>query len=168
MYFRMKRKGFTLIELLAVIVILAIIAVIATPLVLNTIEIARKGAAKSSGYSYIEAVEQYLAISKLDLNKTQLDEETNYDVDVLNDLIFLKGDKPTSGYVSIGKNFVSEANLCISGYNITYEDENIIVNSKCDNLEDDYIQIEHDLENNRFAKYQYNNKENIDGVWPIC
>ena len=54
----MKRKGFTLIELLAVIVILAIIAVIATPMVLNTIDDARKGAAKSSAYSYIEEVKQ--------------------------------------------------------------------------------------------------------------
>ena len=40
------KKGFTLIELLAVIVILAIIALIAMPLVLNTIEKAREGAAK--------------------------------------------------------------------------------------------------------------------------
>ena len=38
-------KGFTLIELLAVIVILAIIALIATPIVLNLINTARKGAA---------------------------------------------------------------------------------------------------------------------------
>ena len=40
--------GFTLIELLAVIVILAVIALIATPIVLNIIEQARYGAAKSS------------------------------------------------------------------------------------------------------------------------
>ena len=44
----MKRKGFTLIELLAVIVVLAIIAVIATPMVLNTIEESRQGAAMAS------------------------------------------------------------------------------------------------------------------------
>ena len=41
-------KGFTLIELLAVIVILAIIALIATPIVLNLINTARKGAAARS------------------------------------------------------------------------------------------------------------------------
>ena len=40
----MKQKGFTLIELLAVIVVLAVIALIATPLVMNAIEDARKGA----------------------------------------------------------------------------------------------------------------------------
>lgn len=51
-------KGFTLIELLAVIVILAIIALIATPIVLNLIEKAKKGAAESSAYAYIKAVEQ--------------------------------------------------------------------------------------------------------------
>ena len=41
-------KGFTLIELLAVIVILAIIALIATPIVLNLINTARRGAAARS------------------------------------------------------------------------------------------------------------------------
>ena len=52
----MNKKGFTLIELLEVIVVLAIIALIATPMVLNTIEEARKGAANSSTYSYISEV----------------------------------------------------------------------------------------------------------------
>ena len=39
-----NKKGFTLIELLAIIVILAIIAVITTPIILNIIENAKKGA----------------------------------------------------------------------------------------------------------------------------
>ena len=50
-------KGFTLIELLAVIVVLAIIALIATPIVLNLIDQARKGAAESDAYAYVKAVE---------------------------------------------------------------------------------------------------------------
>lgn len=56
-----SNKGFTLIELLAVIVILAIIALIATPMVLNTINDAKKGAVQSSAYSVISAVETKLA-----------------------------------------------------------------------------------------------------------
>lgn len=56
-----SNKGFTLIELLAVIVILAIIALIATPMVLNTINDAKKGAIQSSAYSVISAVETKLA-----------------------------------------------------------------------------------------------------------
>lgn len=51
----MKQKGFTLIELLAVIVILAIIALIATPLILNLIEDAKKGAFQTSVYNAIDA-----------------------------------------------------------------------------------------------------------------
>ncbi len=52
-----NKKGFTLIELLAVIVILAVIALIATPLIMNTIEDAKKGAAKNSVYGIIAAGE---------------------------------------------------------------------------------------------------------------
>jgi len=57
-----KKNGFTLIELLAVIVILAVIALIVTPMVMNTINSAREGAAKSSGYELIHAVETRLAV----------------------------------------------------------------------------------------------------------
>lgn len=50
-------KGFTLIELLAVIVVLAVIALIATPIVLNLVKEAKKGAARESVTSYMKAVE---------------------------------------------------------------------------------------------------------------
>ena len=55
-------KGFTLIELLAVIVILAIIALIATPLVLNLINTAKKGAAARSAEGIRASIsKQYFA-----------------------------------------------------------------------------------------------------------
>ncbi len=53
-----NKKGFTLIELLAVIVVLAIIALIATPIVMNTIKNAKKGAAERTADNYIKQVEQ--------------------------------------------------------------------------------------------------------------
>lgn len=53
----MNNKGFTLIELLAVIVILAIIALIATPIILNIINDARKGAKQRSAEYVYEAVQ---------------------------------------------------------------------------------------------------------------
>ena len=54
-----KKKGFTLIELLAVIVILAIIALIATPIVLNLINTARKGAFARSAEGVLNASKLY-------------------------------------------------------------------------------------------------------------
>lgn len=56
-----KNKGFTLIELLAVIVILAVIALIATPIVLNLIESARKGAVVRSAEGLLKASNFYYA-----------------------------------------------------------------------------------------------------------
>ncbi len=54
---KMNKKGFTLIELLAVIVVLAIIALIATPIVMNTINTAKEGAAARSVEGYMKAWE---------------------------------------------------------------------------------------------------------------
>ena len=53
---KMNKKGFTLIELLAIIVILAIIAVITVPIILNIIENARRGAARSSALGYADSI----------------------------------------------------------------------------------------------------------------
>ena len=58
-----KKKGFTLIELLAVIVILAIIALIATPIVLNLINTARKGAFARSAEGVLKASKLYYTSS---------------------------------------------------------------------------------------------------------
>ena len=61
-----KKNGFTLIELLAVIVILAIIALIATPIVLNLINKARKGAFARSAEGVLKASKLYYASSVLE------------------------------------------------------------------------------------------------------
>ena len=62
----MKKKGFTLIELLAVIVVLAVIALISTPVILNVIEKAEKGAFEDSAYGVIDAAKLYYADASLD------------------------------------------------------------------------------------------------------
>ena len=65
----MKRKDFTLKELLAVIVVVAIIALIATPIVMNTIKNAKKGAAERTADNYIKQVETAVAESRIDGTK---------------------------------------------------------------------------------------------------
>lgn len=63
----MKRntKGFTLIELLAVIVILAVIALIATPIIMNVINDAKKGANKDAALGYVKSVETSIAVQMI-------------------------------------------------------------------------------------------------------
>lgn len=56
-----KNKGFTIVELLAVIVILAVIALITTPMILNVIKNAKKGALKDSVYGLTQTANLYYA-----------------------------------------------------------------------------------------------------------
>jgi len=62
----MKKKGFTLIELLAVIVVLAIIALIATPMIMNVIDKAKKGALEDSAYGLIDSASIYYTKNMMD------------------------------------------------------------------------------------------------------
>ena len=138
----MKKKGFTLIELLAVIVILAIIALIATPLVLNTIDKAKKGAAKASALEYMNAVELYIVSSMVDTTKPQLKAGVEYQLSskkyevaavadpntvYINDLIEMKGDKPESGYLIVNnQGTVEEMEMVMNEYPV------VCSNSKCE------------------------------------
>ena len=94
----MKKKGFTLIELLAVIVILAIIALITTPMIMDVIENARKGAAIQSVNGLLEAGEQYQVEFMMDGKPSNV-------IDLTSDTLNIKGSKPDSGeliYDSLG------------------------------------------------------------------
>ena len=115
----MKKTGFTLIELLAVIVILAIIALIATPIILNVIEKAKKGAAESSALGYLSAVENQVAINAVDTSKEDI-VDGEYEVSALEAKgVSVKGNAPTSGTVTITKGQVTACSLVIDKYTVT-------------------------------------------------
>ena len=132
----MKRKGFTLIELLAVIVVLAIIALIATPIVMNTIKSAKKGAAERSADSYIGAVETAVATKRLD----EIILEGEYIIQPDGNLcptsgcgendkdkviIEMEGNKPTSGTITIKDGQVrNDSTMTIGDYDVKYNEDN--------------------------------------------
>ena len=128
----MKKKGFTLIELLAVIVVLAIIALIATPIVMNTIKNAKKGAAERSADSYIDAVETTVATSKLDSDGIPdgtytINEDGNLTGNGLKEPleIEMNGNKPTSGTITIKNGQVTkDSTMTIGGYDVKYNEDN--------------------------------------------
>ncbi len=100
-------KGFTLIELLAVIVILAVIALIATPMVLDTINDAKKGAVQSSAYSVISAVENEIAGDLIDNPTAAMPTSfvgTSADITV-------KGTQPVSITLSISGGVVTDGEI---------------------------------------------------------
>ena len=125
-----RKKGFTLIELLAVIVILAIIALIATPIILNMINDAKKSAAKDSAYGYIEAIEYNNSMASLELDNgyTKI-EGTDLDVTGLD--VKVKGTLPTKGNITITNGRVTEADLCINNYNVSYNGKEATVTGSC-------------------------------------
>ena len=109
-----KKKGFTLIELLAVIVVLAIIALIATPIVMNTIEKSKKGAAIESANNLIKSAEYYILQTKSRYGK----------VSVLDDKLNYSGSKPDLGEVEINKDGKSRIYTYLNGYCVTKDYEN--------------------------------------------
>ena len=113
------KKGFTLIELLAVIVILGIIAVITTPLIMGVIEDARKSAALSSAQGYVEAVEQSIIESELDISMGGFS-DGRYKVEDLTNIEY-KGKGPTKGTIEIEEMKVTYGKLCINGQSIDYD-----------------------------------------------
>ena len=129
----MKRKGFTLIELLAVIVVLAIIALIATPIVMNTIKNAKKGAAERTADNYIKQVETTIAEKKLENNPLAdgpytIDENGNLTGNGLTEsvTIDMSGNKPSGGTIKISNGGVSkeETTMTVGDYNVKYNQEN--------------------------------------------
>lgn len=118
-----NKNGFTLIELLAVIVVLAIIALIATPMVLNTIEQARKGAASSSAYSYVNGVETKLVTYMLKNGGANYEPGEHTLSELQNDLkVEVKGETPSEGSFCIGENgIITKASIKINGYVVSYD-----------------------------------------------
>ena len=129
-----NKKGFTLIELLAVIVVLAIIALIATPIVMNTIKNAKKGAAERTADNYIKQVETAVAEERLNKNEVLEGEyQITSDGNLCRDKsascsddnkikIEMSGTKPTSGKIKITNGSVdqSSSSMTIGDYTVSY------------------------------------------------
>ena len=129
-----KKNAFTLIELLAVIVVLAIIALIATPIVMNTIKNAKKGAAERSADSYIKQVETAVAEERLNKNEVLEGEyQITSDGNLCRDKsascsddkkikIEMNGTKPTSGTIKISNGQVTtDSKITVGSYEVAYD-----------------------------------------------
>jgi type IV pilus assembly protein PilA len=102
----MNKKGFTLIELLAVIVILAIIAIITSPLVLDSIALARDSSYRTSVINIAKIGEDYYAQKYLN------QEAFSYDQNIYDDISF-KGYKAEDGQLVINNNGQVGSCYCI-------------------------------------------------------
>ena len=113
------KKGFTLIELLAVIVILAVIALIATPMILNVVEDAKKGAVLASANGYLEALENYQVMAEF---KNEEKFTGTVQVSEINSKISVKGDMPKSGTVTITDGKIADYELQFESYIVSYDE----------------------------------------------
>ena len=110
----MKNKGFTLIELLAVIVILAIIALIATPIVMDSIATAKKGAAKDAAYGFAKAAEYSIAL-KMETTSAPATISTG---DIAN--VSVKGTKPDTAALTLTNGAITGGTLVFGSYTATF------------------------------------------------
>ena len=108
----MKKNGFTLIELLAVIVILAVIALIATPIIMNAISDAKKGAAKDAAYGYAKAVEFSIALAA--------NEGSTLPTSVTSTSVSVKGTAPTAVSLTLSNGAVTGGHLVVNGYTVDF------------------------------------------------
>ena len=142
-----NKKGFTLIELLAVIVILAVIALIATPVVMNSIEEARKGSAKNAGFGVIKAIEHDISLQILSDPSWQVDNGDNecryiyresgythtlgnaactngaFDSDV-----DIQGTRPNVVDLNFANNEIVDGFLCINNYPLEVDSDGVVSN----------------------------------------
>ncbi len=124
---RKTSKGFTLIELLAVIVILAIIALIATPMILGVIDSAKKGAAESSIYGYIDAIEKSTLQDMIDTGNYKTKANGTYDLSAFTNVNY-KGTEPSAVCVVIKDGTVESGAFKFNNYIVDYEDGKAKVN----------------------------------------
>ena len=131
-----NKKGFTLIELLAVIVILAIIALVATPIILNMINNARKSAAISTAYGYVNSVEYSIGLSDIGSTEYENIDIKNQEYDINDEALLgikLKGKKPDSGTIVIENRKIKSGSFCINKYKVIYDgrEAKIINTNEC-------------------------------------
>ena len=127
------KKGFTLIELLAVIVILAIIAIIAVPTILGIVEKTKKGGSESSALGWIDAVEKQAMLNELS-ESNRIDLNRRYNVsELISKGVKVKGQTPSSGYVTLTNGKVSSSTLCIGNYKVVVENNKVKSSTKENN-----------------------------------
>lgn len=110
---KQKNQGFTLIELLAVIVVLAVIALIVVPLVMSTINDAKKSSFRDSAYGILESTYQYVMIKRTKDYGIKLEEKIQLPD---HSKIKHKGTEPDGGTIWISE----EGNIALVMYDNKY------------------------------------------------
>ena len=112
---KLNKKGFTLIELLAVIVILAIIMLIATPIILNVVEDARQGAARSSAMGYVDAIEKEIMAKQVTGDAGDLMNTTITDPGIIS----IRGERPSAVTLDVNNGLVTGGTIQFGKYIFT-------------------------------------------------
>ena len=104
---------------------------------------AKKSAAIDSAYGYISAIEYNNSMSNLNVNNNYTEiSDGEQDVLNINNIINLKGTKPTSGIVELEKGLVISADLCINNYVISYDGKDMtLLKGSCNSMNDNIYKI---------------------------
>ena len=131
----MNKKAFTLIEMLAIIIVLSFIILITMPVIQDMINKSKFSAAVDSAYGYKDALEKHFLSPTIE-GDYELDGiyivsgETVSGPELDPTDIYIKGDKPTSGYMRYKNNILEVACLEINEYRVVYTNEEFTSNEK--------------------------------------
>lgn len=138
------KKGFTLIELLAVIVILAILALVAIPVVGNVIDSGRESAIENSVTFYVKELESKFSewtIEGMPDGLVYTTTEKGYiqmDVENLDEVLKLEGERPIKGFVEIDNDYSSSNSFFGYVINAELEYDNGYIATYTYHTDDDY------------------------------
>lgn len=142
------KKGFTLIEILVVILLVGVIALIATPIILNTVEEAKKNSVKQSAIIYIRGLNSTI------LTKRQNSDFTSTSCVIRNSVLTCSNDAleyetsgsiPKLGYINIVNGDVGNYSLCIDNYKVVTTGETTVVTKESDCTIDELDEISSSL-----------------------
>ncbi len=151
----MRKKGFTLIELLAVIIILGVIALITTPIVMSSINDAKKNSFKNSAYGVIKSINlKTMALSRKKIYPP-------FRIDITSGVLDYEGDAPEEGWAEVDEDGKITLYMRTGSYWAVKEPDQDVVVVTTENPEQQKAKMQEIARNREIEEITNENYDNV-------